>query len=150
MKGNEDGIRYEIQASGVVKRDAQGHSYEEYAWSNFVRDGVPVALPPASVQFRQVLSLEPELTPSSSVRMRPPEIAAKLVLVGSCDRLKLCWNANLDGHHQRAKRLRPVQLAAINSYGLMLFLAFELVVTGYMTLNNVGGDAVVVADELVA
>jgi hypothetical protein len=76
MKGNEDGKRYEIRASGVVKRDAQGHSYEEYAWSNLVREGVPVALPPASVQFRQVLSLDPELTPSL------PNLAQVPVLIG--------------------------------------------------------------------
>src|SRR5439155_22827741 len=33
---------------------------------------------------------------------------------------------------------------------LMLLLAFVLVVTRYMTLNNVGRDALVVPDELVA
>ena len=31
----------------------------------------------------------------------------------------------------------------------MLLLAFELVVTGHMALNHVGGDAMVVAYELV-
>jgi len=76
MKGNDDGVGYEIQASGVVKRDAQGHYYEEYAWSNLVRESVPVPLPPASVQFRQVLSFDPELTPSL------PNLAQVPVLIG--------------------------------------------------------------------
>jgi hypothetical protein len=64
MKGNNDGVRYEVQASGVVKRDAQGRFIEEYAWSNLVRNGVPVTLPASSGEFRQILSLEPEHIPS--------------------------------------------------------------------------------------
>lgn len=51
-------LHYQIQADGVVKKDANGY-IEEYAWSNLVVDGKPVVLPPASQAFRQVLSLEP-------------------------------------------------------------------------------------------
>jgi hypothetical protein len=64
MKGTDNGVRYEVQARGVVKRDAQGRFIEEYAWSNLVRNGVPVTLPASNGDFRQTLSLEPEHIPA--------------------------------------------------------------------------------------
>src|SRR5947207_6002467 len=63
MKGVDDGVRYEIQARGIVKRNSQGHYIEEYAWSNQFRDATPVTLPQAVLEFRQILSLDPETTP---------------------------------------------------------------------------------------
>lgn len=66
MKAANEGRRYEVGASGVVKRDSDGKYFEEYAWSDLVVNGAPFNLPPASVQFRQVLSLDPEKVPSVS------------------------------------------------------------------------------------
>lgn len=59
MKATNEGRPYEAQASGVVKKDSSGAFFEEYAWSNVVMNGAPFSLPPASVEFRQVLSLDP-------------------------------------------------------------------------------------------
>lgn len=64
MKGTNDNWRYEIQATGLVKRDSTGKYVEEYAWSGLISDGGAVSLPPASIQFRQMLSLDPDKTPS--------------------------------------------------------------------------------------
>jgi hypothetical protein len=51
-------LHYEIQADGVVKKDAAGY-FEEFAWSGLIVDGKPVELPPTSRDLRQILSLEP-------------------------------------------------------------------------------------------
>jgi len=64
MKGTNQQWQYEIQADGVVKKDAAGSFFEEYAWSNLVSNHQPVALPAASSEFRQILSLAPDCTPS--------------------------------------------------------------------------------------
>jgi hypothetical protein len=63
MKAGNDGWNYEVQANGVVKKDANGHFVEEYAWSNFKSDA-PMTLSPASLAFRQTLSLDPAIQPS--------------------------------------------------------------------------------------
>jgi len=64
MKGTNKQWQYEIQADGVVKKDGAGGFFEEYAWSNLVSNNQPVALPAASAEFRQVLSLAPDRVPS--------------------------------------------------------------------------------------
>lgn len=64
MKGVNENWRYEIQADGVVKRDSSGKYFEEYAWSHLISDGTPVALSPATSNFRQIVSLAPETPPS--------------------------------------------------------------------------------------
>jgi len=64
MKGTNQQWQYEIQVDGVVKKDAAGSFFEEYAWSNLVSNHQPVALPAASAEFRQVLSLAPDRVPS--------------------------------------------------------------------------------------
>jgi hypothetical protein len=64
MKATNEKWRYEIQAVGVVTRDSAGKYVEEYAWSNLISDGAAATLPAASVQFRQVLSLDPDKPPS--------------------------------------------------------------------------------------
>ena len=64
MKGVDGNRRYEIRATGVVKRTATGSHVEEYAWSHFVVDGSPVDLAPNAGAFRQVLSLDPGETPA--------------------------------------------------------------------------------------
>ena len=63
MKGDNDGWTYEVQATAVVKKDAAGHFVEEYAWSDF-KSNAPMSLSPASLSFRQPLSLDPAISPS--------------------------------------------------------------------------------------
>ena len=63
MKGDNDGWTYEVQANGIVKKDAAGHLIEEYAWSDF-KSNAPMTLSPASLNFRQTLSLDPATPPS--------------------------------------------------------------------------------------
>src|ERR1700730_5274593 len=63
MKGDNDGWTYEVQASGVVKQDTAGHFVEEYAWSDF-KSNAPMSLSPASLNFRQALSLDPAAPPA--------------------------------------------------------------------------------------
>lgn len=53
MKAVNDGRTYEIRATGIVKKDADGKFFEEYAWNS-----------PHSKEFRQILSLEPDKTPA--------------------------------------------------------------------------------------
>jgi hypothetical protein len=64
MKGSNERWRYEIQASGVVKKDAEGRPIEEIGWSNLVSDGNAIPLPAASLEFRQILSLDAGRVPS--------------------------------------------------------------------------------------
>jgi len=60
MKGINEDWHYEIQADGVVKKDSAGTYFEEYRWSNLISDGRKVALPAASLDFRQQLTLDPQ------------------------------------------------------------------------------------------
>ncbi|MGO4883836.1 MAG: hypothetical protein ACLP59_23895 [Bryobacteraceae bacterium] len=63
MKGVNEDWRYEALASGVVKKDAKGVFIEDFAWSNLISNGAPYHLPQASLDFRQVLSLDPRKLP---------------------------------------------------------------------------------------
>jgi len=63
MKASNDGWNYEVQADALVKKNAAGHFVEEYAWSNLKSDA-PMTLSPASLAFRQTLSLDPAISPS--------------------------------------------------------------------------------------
>jgi hypothetical protein len=69
MTGNNDGWRYTIQATDVVKRDADGRYYEEIAWSDLTSNAQQ-ALTPASLALRQTVSLD---APASY--MRVPNLA---------------------------------------------------------------------------
>lgn len=51
-------VLYEIQADGVVTKNAAGF-IEEFAWSGLIVNGKPVTLPPESLALRQVVSLAP-------------------------------------------------------------------------------------------
>lgn len=51
-------LHYEIQADGVVTKDASGY-IEEIAWSGMVVDGKPFVLPASSLALRQILALTP-------------------------------------------------------------------------------------------
>jgi hypothetical protein len=57
-RGRTGTLVYEADAAGVVKKNAAGKFVEEYAWSNLVVNGAPVALSPAAAAFRQQLSLD--------------------------------------------------------------------------------------------
>ena len=63
MKGSNDGWNYEVQANGVVKKDAKGHFVEEYGWSD-LKSSASMTLSPASLNFRQPLSLDPATPPA--------------------------------------------------------------------------------------
>ncbi len=63
MKAVNEGRRYEVRARGVVKKDSAGKYIEEYGWSDWISDGAPLTLPPAGLEFRQILSLDPDATP---------------------------------------------------------------------------------------
>lgn len=63
MKGDNDGWTYEVQANGIVKKDANGHYVEEYGWSDF-KSSAPMSLSASSLSFRQSLSLDPAIQPS--------------------------------------------------------------------------------------
>ncbi len=69
MKGDNDGWTYEVQASGVVKKDANGHFVEAYGWSDF-KSNTPMSLSPASLSFRQTLSLDPRFSPPFPISAR--------------------------------------------------------------------------------
>lgn len=63
MKGDNDGWTYEVQANGIVKKDASGHCVEEYGWSDF-KSSAGMTLSAQSLSFRQTLSLDPPNPPS--------------------------------------------------------------------------------------
>jgi hypothetical protein len=63
MKAVNEDWHYEIQADGVVKKDSAGSYFEEYQWSNMISDGQKAVLSPASLDFRQRLSLDPNVSP---------------------------------------------------------------------------------------
>ena len=66
MQGTNQGrlttIRYEAQASGIVKKDPAGNFFEEFGWSELHVNGQPFILSPASQQFREALSQAPGFT----------------------------------------------------------------------------------------
>ncbi len=63
MKGDNDDWTYEVQANGVVKKNATSHLVEEYGWSDFTSNA-PMSLSETSLNFRQTLSLDPAIPPS--------------------------------------------------------------------------------------
>ena len=63
MRGINENWHYEIQADGIVKKDSEGTYFEEYGWSHFISDGQAVTLSPASLRFRQQLTLDPNQKP---------------------------------------------------------------------------------------
>ena len=63
MRGINENWHYEIQADGIAKKDSEGTYFEEYGWSHFISDGQAVTLSPASLSFRQQLTLDPNQKP---------------------------------------------------------------------------------------
>jgi hypothetical protein len=64
MKGVNEDWHYKIQADGIVKKDSNGTYFEEYRWSNLITDNQKTALSPASLDFRQQLTLDPNRNPA--------------------------------------------------------------------------------------
>ena len=64
MKGANEGRHYSLQADGIVKKEADGSFFEEFRWSDFVSDNQPVELSPATLNFREQLSLDPNRRPA--------------------------------------------------------------------------------------
>jgi hypothetical protein len=64
MTGVNEDWHYQAQADGVVKKNAQGAWVEEYQWSKFVSAGQATALAPSMTDFRQTLSLDPNVVPA--------------------------------------------------------------------------------------
>jgi len=60
---NED-WHYTADATGTVKKNANGSYIEEFRWTAMTSNGQPVTLTPAMAEFRQTLSLDPSLMPS--------------------------------------------------------------------------------------
>lgn len=57
MKGSNQGWEYTIHATDTVKQDSAGTFFEELAWSD-LHSNAPMTLSPASLAFRQTLSLD--------------------------------------------------------------------------------------------
>jgi hypothetical protein len=57
MKASNNGRRYEVRLTAVVKELASGQFVEEYTWSDLVVDGVRQPLTAASRDFRQIMTL---------------------------------------------------------------------------------------------
>jgi len=64
MKGINEGWHYEAQADGIVKKDADGSYFEDFGWSKFVFDGQRITLSPATLNFRQRVTLDPKGRPA--------------------------------------------------------------------------------------
>jgi hypothetical protein len=60
---NED-WHYTADATGTVKKNANGSYIEEFRWTAMTSNGQPVTLAPAMAEFRQTLSLDPSVMPS--------------------------------------------------------------------------------------
>jgi hypothetical protein len=57
MKGKNNEWAYEIRITGTVRNDAGGQFIDEFAWSDFVSDGVPRALTPEEQAMRVQVTL---------------------------------------------------------------------------------------------
>jgi hypothetical protein len=67
---------YEIQADGIVRKDAAGRYVEEYAWSKLTSNDAPATLDAAAKDFRQSLSLDPNYP------LSVPDLSHVLPLIG--------------------------------------------------------------------
>ena len=57
MKGRNNDWTYQVRLTAVVKWRPDGQFVEEYAWADFISNGVPEPLTPASREFRQTVTL---------------------------------------------------------------------------------------------
>ena len=78
-QGRTGTIRYEADATGKVKKNAEGHFVEEFHWSGLVFNGQALPLPASVADFRQELSLDPALSPTA-----PDFTHVNPLLIGPC------------------------------------------------------------------
>ena len=64
MKAQNESWHYEIDAEGVVKKDATGRFFEEFQWTHMTSGGQPVSLALSVGDYRQKLTLDPDQIPS--------------------------------------------------------------------------------------
>ena len=64
MKGVNEAWHYEIEADGVVKKDAAGKFFEDFQWTHMESGGQPIQLAASAGDFRQRLTLDPDQNPS--------------------------------------------------------------------------------------
>lgn len=64
MNATNDDLRYTADASCVTKKNAGGY-VEECRWIGLTRNGQPVTLTPETLQFRELVSLDPRWVPSA-------------------------------------------------------------------------------------
>jgi hypothetical protein len=65
MKALNESWHYEIDADGVVRKDAAGRFFEEYEWTHMTSSGQPVSLAPSAGDYRQKVTLDPEQIPAA-------------------------------------------------------------------------------------
>jgi hypothetical protein len=58
MKGLNDGATYEVRIGGIVKKNAEGHFVDEYAFSDLIWNGKPRPLAASAQAFRTAVTLE--------------------------------------------------------------------------------------------
>jgi len=63
-QGRDQAVKYEADAKGIVKKDVSGNFVEEFQWSGLSFDGQAVPLPANASDFRQLLSLDPAVSPT--------------------------------------------------------------------------------------
>lgn len=102
-KGRYSTTEYKADVNCMVKKDAAGVSVEECAWSNLVVNGRAIALSPAPLSLRQIVSLDPGSTPSV------PDLSQATQLIGPITDLLTfysdLWLANkLDQLHHAGDR----------------------------------------------
>jgi hypothetical protein len=69
---------YEIQAKGIVSKDANGNFAEDFAWSRYMRNGKHHDLVPAESGFRQHLSLSPGAFPAMPDLSQTPQLVGPI------------------------------------------------------------------------
>ncbi len=107
MTGNNDGWRYTIQATDVVKRDTNGRYYEEIGWSGLTSSAQQV-LTHASLALRQTVSLD---DPASY--MRVPNLAnVQPLLIGPITDTLTVYSDLLLA--MKAKLVQPGQTAYVS------------------------------------
>jgi hypothetical protein len=63
MTGTNENWHYTLRAEGAVKKNDHGAYFEEYRWTDMTSDGQPYTPAPEMADFRQKLSLDPNIMP---------------------------------------------------------------------------------------
>jgi len=107
MTGDNDGWQYAIRATDIVRRDTNGHYYEEIGWSDLTSNAQQT-LTPASLALRQTVSLD-----DPAAYMKVPSLAnVQPVLIGPItDTLTLYSDLLLA---MQAKLVQPGQTAYVS------------------------------------